>query len=422
MGERHALPLRLTHDDAVTLGVIAALMVGVSLLRFVAVDYRLVASTPPPPLAVIVSLVVVALIGVGIAVISRSVGRQATRKRALTALIVLIAGVFVVFKAEPLARELSRALRLQTGQDTSLASMVDLGWVGFSYVAFRLIHTLRDKQTGILPALALREYVTYVIFFPAYTAGPIDRAERFVEDYRALPTMRSLDANRFTLGATRIVIGLVKKFVIADMLALGLALNPVNAGQVATTIGIWGLLYGYALRLYFDFGGYTDIAIGIGILYGITLPENFSRPYVRTTITSFWQSWHMTLSNWARFYVFSPLSRWLLTRKAKPSSTVIVLAAQVATMVVIGLWHGMTLNFLIWGLWHGIGLFIHKQWSDRTRKWYRSLGEKPIQKRLWTAFSWLVTFHYVVLGWVWFALPDVSQSLRTFAILFGGGA
>src|SRR5690606_21684917 len=205
-------------------------------------------------------------------------------------------------------------------------------------------------------------------------------------------------------------------------LALGMALNPVNVGQVDSTLGMWVLLYGYALRLYLDFSGYTDIAIGIGILYGITLPENFSRPYLRTTITSFWQSWHMTLSNWARFYIYPPMSRGLLTREPNPSPTVIVLATQVATMVVIGLWHGVTLNFMIWGLWHGIGLFVQKQWSDRTRKWYRALNEKPTQKRLWTAFSWLLTFHYVVLGWVWLALPALTASLRAFAILFGGGA
>ena len=85
----------------------------------------------------------------------------------------------------------------------------------------------------------------------------------------------------------------------------------------------------------------------------------------------------MTLSNWARFYVFSPLSRWLLMRPRKPSPTLIVLAAQLATMVVIGLWHGVTVNFVIWGLWHGLALFVHKQWSDRTRKWYRGLNNRP---------------------------------------------
>jgi alginate O-acetyltransferase complex protein AlgI len=419
VGARHALPL-LTRDDLISMGIIASFVIAISFLRFIDADYRLVASTPPPPEMVILSLVIVAGIGAGIALVSRLVQPQVSQKRLLTGMILLIVAVFVIFKTEPLATELSRILRLQSGQDTSLASMIDVGWVGLSYVAFRLIHTLRDKQAGILPALSLREYVTYVIFFPAFTAGPIDRAERFVEDYRALPSLIGLDANRFTPGATRIMMGLLKKFVIADTLALGLALNPVNAGQVDSSLGMWVLLYGYALRLYLDFSGYTDIAIGIGILFGITLPENFSRPYLRSTITAFWQSWHMTLSNWARFYVFSPLSRWLLTRKPKPSPTLIVLTTQIATMVVIGLWHGVTLNFLIWGLWHGVGLFVHKQWSDRTRKWYRGLNEKPTQKRLWTAFSWLLAFHYVVLGWVWFALPDVSASLRAFAILFGG--
>jgi alginate O-acetyltransferase complex protein AlgI len=407
----------LTHDDLLTLAVLIALILAVSFLRFIDGDYRLVASTPPAPLSVIVALMIVAVAGAAL----RLVLRVVALRQALTGMILLIAAIFVIFKTEPLASELSRALRFQTGQDTSLASIVDLGWVGFSYVAFRLIHTLRDRQTGILPALSLREYVTYVIFFPAFTAGPIDRAERFVEDYRALPQLDGLDASRFVLGVTRILIGLFKKFVIADILALGLALNPVNVGQVDSALGMWVLLYGYALRLYFDFSGYTDIAIGIGILYGITLPENFSRPYLRTTLTSFWQSWHITLSNWARFYVFSPLSRALLTRKPKPSSTIIVLLAQIATMVVIGLWHGVALNFLLWGLWHGVGLFVHKQWSDRTRRWYRALNDKPARKRVWSGFSWFVTFHYVVLGWVWFALPDLDQSLRTFGVLFGGG-
>lgn len=407
----------LSRDDLITLVILVALIIAISFLRFIDVDYRLVASTPPAPLSVFVALIVVAVAGAALRLVLRGVALR----QALTSMILLIAAIFVIFKTEPLAAELSRALRFQTGQDTSLASIVDLGWVGFSYVAFRLIHTLRDRQTGILPALSLREYVTYVIFFPAFTAGPIDRAERFVEDYRALPQLPGLDANRIALGATRILIGLFKKFVIADTLALGLALNPVNVGQVDSALGMWALLYGYALRLYLDFSGYTDIAIGIGILYGITLPENFSRPYLRTTLTSFWQSWHITLSNWARFYVFSPLSRALLTRKPKPSSTVIVLLAQVAAMVVIGLWHGVALNFLLWGLWHGIGLFVHKQWSDRMRRWYRSLNDKPAQRRVWSVFTWFLTFHYVVLGWIWFALPNVDRSLRTFAILFGGG-
>lgn len=415
-----------TREDRITFAVISLLVLGMSLMRYIDADYRLTASRPPDTLVTVGALGLVAALILAVSLLLNRLttpeSRPRVQRRMLTVLILLILVLFIVLKSEPLATEVSRAWRSSTGQDTALASFIDLNWLGFSYVAFRLIHTLRDRQTGLLPALSLREYFTYVIFAPSLVAGPIDRAERFAEDFRALPEKIGLDGVRITEGFRRIVTGAFKKFVIADSLALGMALNSVNATQTDGTLGMWLLLYGYALRLYFDFGGYTDIAIGIAILLGIKLPENFNRPYLRSNITVFWQSWHATLSAWARSYIFSPLSRWLLGRKPKPSPTLIVLLTQIATMVTIGLWHGITLNFLIWGIWHGIGLFAHKQWTDRTRKWYRGLNEKPTQKRAWALAGWFLTFHYVVLGWVWFALPDINQSLHVFGKLFGVGS
>lgn len=406
-----------TREDFISLGLITALIVGMSLMRFIQPDYRLTPSRPPDPVNVILTLSIFAALVTGAWLILR--GRD--QWRVLTGVILVVVGVFIILKFEPLVLAVSRTLRASAGQDTTLAAKIDLEWLGFSYVAFRLIHTLRDRQSGRLPALSLREYITYTVFFPAFIAGPIDRAERFVKDFRALPEMLGLDSARIIEGGGRIMMGLFKKFIIADSLALGLALNASTAAQAETTLGLWILLYGYALRLFFDFSGYSDIAIGIGILFGIKLPENFDRPYLKSDIATFWQSWHITLSNWARFYVFSPLSRLLLTRKPKPSPTVVVLSSQLTTMIVIGLWHGITWNFLIWGIWHGIGLYIHKRWSDRTRKWYLSLKDKPGHKRAWTLFAWFITFHFVVLGWVWFALPDFDLSLRVFAGLFGIG-
>lgn len=407
----------ILREDRISLCVVVALIVGMSFMRFVSADLRWTASRPPDPLFVIVALTLVGAILAGMARLLRGHDQS----RVLTTGILLMAGLFIVCKTGPLAAGASRLWRGLTGQDMTLASVADLNWLGFSYVAFRLMHTLRDRQTGILPAMSLREYVTYVTFFPAYTAGPIDRAERFNQDLRALPGLTGLDAARFTGGLTRIVIGLFKKFVIADSLAQGMSLNSTNAAQVHSTLWLWMLLYGYALRLYFDFAGYSDVAIGLGLLFGIRLPENFNRPYFKTTLTAFWQSWHMTLSNWARFYVFLPLSRWWLSRPRKPSSTLIVLSAQLATMVVIGLWHGVTVNFVIWGLWHGLALFVHKQWSDRTRKWYRELNDRLWRKRAWTALTWFLTFQYVVVGWVWFALPGTAQAVQILARLFGMG-
>jgi D-alanyl-lipoteichoic acid acyltransferase DltB (MBOAT superfamily) len=405
----------ITREDRITTTVLIALVIGLSLTRYLAPELRPTASRAPDTVFVALALLLIVAVVIG-------VGRGIRRwSGLLTASILAILVIFTILKTEPLALGFSRSLRGLTGQDQTLAVATDLGWLGFSYIAFRLIHTVRERQTGKLPALTLREYVTYVVFFPALTAGPIDRAERYVKDDRALAAMTGLAAPRYVEGGTRILIGIFKKFVIADSLTL-LALNDTNAGQVTSTLGMWALLYGYAFRLFFDFSGYSDIAIGIGILFGIHLPENFDRPYLKQSITAFWQSWHMTLSNWARFYVFSPLSRYLLTRKRKPSATVVVLICQLATMIAIGLWHGVSWNFVVWGAWHGVGLYGHKLWSDRTRRWYLSLKDRPRTRRLWTIAGVLITFHFVLLGWVWFALTDVQQAGTVFLRLFGIGA
>lgn len=407
-------PQPITREDWLTLGLILAVIIGVALSYQLGDDFRL--TTRPPALTrIIIGLLSVGAIITGLSLLLQRVSQG----RILSGLILLIVGLFVLIKTESLAIEVARFWREQTGRDPSLAGVGDLAWLGFSYLAFRMIHALRDRQTGKLPELTLRQFTTYALFFPAYTSGPIDRAERFQKDLLALHGLHGLDPARITEGLTRIAVGIFKKFIIADTIGQGLALNATNATQIESTLGQWTLLYGYALQLFFDFSGYSDIAIGIGILFGIKLPENFDRPYLKNNITTFWQSWHMTLSNWARFYVFTPITRLLLTRKVKPPTIITVLSSQLATMIVIGLWHGVSWNFLIWGAWHGVGLFIHKQWSDRTRTWYRGLNDKPSQKRAWTFAGWFITFHFVVIGWVWFALPDFDTSLNVLQSLFG---
>lgn len=400
-----------------SLFILFSLILVVSLNRFVDSSWRLTPSRPPSP-------VWVAAVFISLTLLFMAAWRWLRRlpQRTLTtAVILLIVILFVLLKAPVLTTAVAALWRSVTGQQITLASPSDLVWVGFSYVAFRLIHTLRDRQTGQLPRLQLHEFVTYVLFFPSYISGPIDRVERFTADFRQLPQLPARTTGRWLQGGRRIVSGLFKKFVIADSLALGLSLTAVNAQQTNAAGWLWLLLYGYALRLFFDFSGYTDIAIGIGLLFGITLPENFKRPYRQTNITAFWQSWHITLSNWARFYIFLPLSRSLLRRKPRPSPTLIILTAHLTTMTVIGLWHGITLNFFIWGLWHGFALFIHKQWSDRTRQWYRGLNDKPWQKRIWSFCGWFLTFHYVALGWAWFLMPTPQLAWQTLGHLFGLG-
>ena len=416
------VPRVYVRDDWLTLLIVLTFILALALFRYVGADFRLTASRPPSPLFVAVTALEVGLVFAALALILRRLPHRAVLSGSIVAFVLL----FVLAKYPPATAFVAGWWRGLTGQDVTLAAPSDLAWLGFSYVAFRIIHTLRDRQTGILPDLSLRAYLSYIIFAPTIVAGPIDRAERFLLDYQNLPILRAFDPARWGLGLWRIGEGLFKKFVIADLLAQGLSLTPALADQTESPGALWLLLFGYGLRLYFDFGGYSDIAIGLGILFGIRLPENFDRPYTRSNITAFWQSWHITLSNWARYYVFTPLSRAMLRRR-KPGAlplltpTTIVLTAHLATMIVIGLWHGISWNFFIWGLWHAAGLFAHKQWSDRTRKWYRGLQGRPWPRRLWAATGWALTILYVMLGWVWFLMPSVDGALTIFRKLVGGG-
>ncbi len=357
----------------------------------------------PPVVDVVVGAVQLILV---LAFIAYKLGRG--RGLVLNAAALFIILILVVLKSAPLAASASGFLRTLTGQDPALAGAFDFSWLGFSYIAFRLIHTLRDRVSGRLPQLSLRDFVTYIVFFPALTAGPIDRVERFQPQ---LHTEFILGNAQLLAAGRRLVTGLFLKFVLADGLAF-FSLNATNAWQVQTTGWAWVLLIAYAFRIFFDFAGYTHIAIGLGLLFGVLLPENFDRPYLKPNLTAFWHSWHVTLALWFRAYYFNPLTRWLRTRQVQV--WLIILIGQLSTMALIGLWHGITLNFLAWGLWHGAGLFAHNLWVQFSKA--RCLA---IDARIAGPLGVAATFVYVSLGWVWFALPAPQDAGRVFSLLFG---
>ncbi len=351
--------------------------------------------------------------------IQRQVIRRSWLLDSLSLLLILF---FILLKSPVLGQAVSEALRSQTGQTLGLASAFDLRWLGFSYLAFRLLHTLRDARAGRLPGVELDEYLTYALFWSTFTAGPIDRLVRFSADLRQAVNQKvSLvfdPHNPIWLGIWRILWGIFKKFALADTLAL-IALNDTNANQIASPGWMWLFLYAYSFRIYLDFSGYTDIAIGLGSLIGLKLPENFDRPYLKSNLTAFWNSWHITLALWFRAYFFNPVTRSMRSGKKTLPAWTIIWIVQVSTMGLIGLWHGITWNFLIWGVWHGVGLFIHNRWLD----WQRTrVTEAPItswRQNISHGFAWFLTFNFVTLGWVWFALSDFSQALSVFRQLFG---
>ncbi len=402
--------VRQERKQWVTGGVLAALVLGVALTRYLGATGVLTATRPPQTGAVLMGLALV----VGIAWLLGRFTRPAGR--VLTVAVVTLIGLFVVLKWPLLTVWFSAGLRWLSGQAVERATALDVRWLGFSYVAFRLIHTLRDRQNGRLPTVSLQEYINYVLFFPAFSAGPIDRLERFLKDLRAPLGDVAEDLG---MGGKRLVVGLFKKFVIADSLAL-FALGPQNVGQVTGTGWQWVLVYAYALQIFFDFSGYTDIAIGLGRWLGIRLPENFNAPYLKPNLTQFWNNWHMTLTQWFRAYFFNPLTRSLRTARKPLPATVVILLTQVGTMVLIGLWHGIGWNFVLWGLWHGLGLFVQNRWTEWMRPRMAWLEARPRIAAGGRVLATVLTFHYVALGWVWFALPTPTDSLTVLLRLVGG--
>jgi alginate O-acetyltransferase complex protein AlgI len=403
------VPGLLPRQDALTAALAAGIMLLVALTRYVEPLCCLTPTRPPAAGQVLLGL---ALVGFFTYLVVRLLaGKQAW----LNAMIVAILLLFVVLKSEALAQVASTGLRSLAGQDPTLATPFDIRWLGFSYVAFRLLHTLRDRLLGRLPDLSLQEFLVYIIFFPAFNSGPIDRVQRFTQDLHQpfnLSTDQTLAAGR------RILVGVFNKFVLADTLAL-IALNATNASQVNSGGWLWVLVYAYALRIYLDFAGYTDIALGLGLLLGVRLPENFERPYQKPNLTAFWNSWHITLAHWFRAYYFNPLTRALRTSQRKIPLALIIFSGQATTMLLIGLWHGISWNFAIWGLWHGIGLFIHNRWMEFLRPRPLEWQGRSSLKRLVEGGGVLLTFHYVTLGWVWFALPSLSLSWGVLSGLFG---
>ncbi len=394
-------------DTLVTGAVVAGLVLLIGLTRYLGPVCCVTPSRPPSIVPVLAGVVLVG------AVAALLMWCPASARWLNLAAVVLL-GLLLVTKYEPLGQAASAALRGLAGQPRDLAAATDLRWLGFSYLSFRLIHVLRDRALGRLPAVSLREFLTYAVFFPAFTAGPIDRLERFVKDERQ---PFALDAETLLAGGTRIVLGVLKKFVLADSLAL-IALNAANAVlATASPLWLWLMVYAYAWRLYWDFSGYSDIAIGLGRFFGIKLPENFDRPYARPNLTLFWNSWHITLSQWFRAYVFNPLTRFLRARPLPPA--IIILITQFTVMLLIGLWHGVTWNFIIWGAWHGLGLFIHNRWADFMKPRAAILAARPRLQTAARVAGILVTFHYVALGWIWFALPDTGLAVSVFQKLFG---
>ncbi|MCF4128224.1 MBOAT family O-acyltransferase [Methylobacterium sp. SyP6R] len=313
----------------------------------------------------------------------------------LTVAIVLDLGLLGLYKYLGFFAGLVDAV---TGADLKLVSLALP--LGISFFTFQHIAYLVDLRRGTAERMGLAEYTVYVAFFPRVIAGPLVRPSELVGQLRV---PESSSADRAASGLMLLTAGLAKKVFLGD--GLGSYVDPLWAaaaagGQPDLATAAQATI-GYALQLYFDFSGYTDMALGLALLFGIVLPENFRAPYRAVSIQDFWRRWHVTLSLFLRDYLYIPFGG---SRHGVPRQ----ILALFATMALGGLWHGAGLTFVAWGAAHGIALGLHVLW----RRAGLALPE---------AAGWLATFTFVCLAWVPFRAPDFTTALSLYRGLLGLG-
>jgi alginate O-acetyltransferase complex protein AlgI len=266
--------------------------------------------------------------------------------------------------------------------------------VGISFFTFQSLSYTIDVYRGkMTPVRNLVDFGFYVSFFPQLVAGPIVRASEFIPQ---IYNDFQLSKREFSHAMFLISKGLIKKILISDFIAVTFIDRVFDAPSLYSGFENLMAIYGYGLQIYCDFSGYTDIAIGLGLILGFRLPINFNSPYKATDISDFWKRWHISLSRWLKDYLYIPLGG---NRKGKIREYINVML----TMIIGGLWHGAALRFIIWGGLHGAGLVV-------TKIWHRLFGEKLKLILPGRALAVFITLNFVSFCWIFFRTPDLQSA------------
>lgn len=270
--------------------------------------------------------------------------------------------------------------------------------VGISFYTFQGLSYAIDHYREKSPAQSLGRVLLFVSFFPTILAGPIMRAQQFLPQ---LDENRSEDASAVQEGFALILSGLFKKVVLASYLSEHVVRDVFLTPEAYSSWGVLMAVYGYTVQIFCDFSGYSDLAVGVGRLMGFRLPENFNAPYLALNLQDFWRRWHITLSLWLRDYLYIPLGG---NRRGNRYLNLLI------TMVLGGLWHGAHFRFLVWGFGHGLGLCVVHAFHALQKKttWKLPAAVHTVAVLL----SWLLTFHFVALLWIFFRAEDMPRALE----------
>jgi alginate O-acetyltransferase complex protein AlgI len=271
--------------------------------------------------------------------------------------------------------------------------------IGISFFSFQLISYLVDRLRDDAPIYPFRPFVLFVLLFPHLIAGPIVRHNELVPQF-ALDPLRPGLWQRIGTGLVLFTIGFAKKVLVADKLA-DLA-DPLFARATREWLSFgdaWSAALAFSFQLFLDFSAYTEMAIGIALLFGLLLPENFRRPYLSTSLRDFWRRWHISLSNFIRDYLYIPLG-------GSRNGPVVYVFATLVAMAICGLWHGAGWTYVAWGVWHGLGLIVCHAWQS-------------LRRPLPTFAGWAVTMLFVLIGWVLFRAADFATATTMLAAMAG---
>ncbi len=271
--------------------------------------------------------------------------------------------------------------------------------IGISFFIFQsLAYVIDVYRKDTEPARSYADYLAFVSFFPTIVAGPILRAKHLLPQLRA---RLALDSATGGQALFLIALGLIKKIAIADYLSANLVDRVFDFPERFSSLEVLAAIYGYALQIYADFSGYSDIAIGSAMLLGFKMPVNFNAPYRAVDLPDFWRRWHISLSTWLRDYVFFAISG------PRARNVTVLYCGLVVTMLVGGLWHGAAWTFVLWGLLHGVGLAATRAWAGVRKR----LGITKHNTRWARLASTVITFHFVCFAWIFFRADTVSGAV-----------
>ena len=281
--------------------------------------------------------------------------------------------------------------------------------VGISFYTFRAISYLVDVyRRKTEPEKNFIDFATWLAFFPLLIAGPIARYTELKRDLHA----RKPSFQQIAFGTERFIIGLARKVLVANTLgAVADQIFSVPVVDISTPMAWLGLV-SYTMQIFFDFAGYTDMAIGIGMMLGFTFPENFNYPYISRNIREFWRRWHMTLSSWLRDYIFLPVAYYNSKKWKKDvyagisTNNLLYTVATMITFIICGFWHGSSLSFVIWGIYYAIFMILEQ------------VALKRMLTKLWLPLQHLYTMLVIMCGWVLFRTTGLDQAMHFYQKLF----